>query len=279
MPNSTHPWRQPEIGAETQLIPVLGDPIAQVRAPALMNGLLARHGVDTVVVPVHARAENLDSVVRGLQAVGNVRGLLITIPHKIDVLRHAAVHSPAAALAGSANALRREPDGSWHAENFDGAGFVAGLVAHGFSPAGRQVAVIGAGGAGSAVAAALLDAEVSQLTVYDRDGDRMTALVDRLGSRWPGRVEPGAAARFGSADIVINATPLGLSPTDELPFDPAGLRPGAVVADIVMKPRRTRLLRLAETLGHPVHYGEPMLTHQVELYCAYFGLVAEQVRS
>ncbi|MBH0779662.1 shikimate dehydrogenase family protein [Nocardia bovistercoris] len=277
MPNSTHPLRRPEIGAETRLIPVLGDPIAQVRAPALMNGLLAERGVDTVVIPVHARAENLDSVVRGLQAIENVRGLLITVPHKIDILRHAAVHSPAAALAGSANALRREPDGSWHAANFDGAGFVAGLVAHGFSPAGRQVAVIGAGGAGSAVSAALLDAEASRLTVYDRDGDRMIAIVDRLGSRWPGRVEAGAG--LGAADIVINATPLGLGPTDELPFDPACLRPGALVADIVMRPRRTRLLRLAETLGHPVHYGEPMLTHQVELYCAYFGLAAEELRA
>jgi shikimate dehydrogenase len=269
MPNSPRP---PEISGATRLIAVLGEPVAQVRAPALMNGLLARLGADTVVVPVHVTARDFDVVVRGLQAVRNVAGLLVTVPHKIDALRHAATHSPAATLAGSTNALRREADGSWHADNFDGAGFVAGLVARGYPPAGSHVALVGVGGAGAAIATALLGAGVSRLTVHDRDADRMTAITDRLDARWPGRLQAAPAPRFDSADIVVNATALGLRKTDDLPFDPAGLRPDALVADIIMKPRQTRLLRVAAELGHPVQYGEPMLAHQIELYCRYFRL-------
>lgn len=279
MPDDTYPRPSLEISGTTRLIAVLGDPIAQVRAPALMNGRLARLGADTLVVPMHVGADELGTVVRALRAVRNVTGLLVTVPHKIDVLRHASAVSPAASLAGSANALRREPDGSWHADNFDGAGFVAGLEARGYPPAERHVALAGAGGAGAAIAAALLTADVSLLTVYDQDAGRMTALVDRLAGTWPGRVRAAAEPGFATADVVVNATPLGLRAGDELPFDPAGLRPGALVADIVMKPRHTRLLRAAEELGHPVQYGEPMLAHQIEMYRDYFRLGPVAARS
>ncbi|MFF5077654.1 shikimate dehydrogenase family protein [Actinoplanes sp. NPDC000266] len=272
MPDDAYSPPSPAISGTTRLIAVLGDPIAQVRAPALLNRLLARLGADTVVVPVHVGADELGTVVQGLRAVRNVIGLLVTVPHKIDVLRHASAVSPAASLAGSANALRREPGGSWHADNFDGAGFVSGLVARGYPPAGRHVALAGAGGAGAAIATALLSAGVALLSVYDRDTGRMTAFVDRLATTWPGRVQAVAVPGFAAADIVVNATPLGLRAGDELPFDPAGLRPGALVADIVMKPRHTRLLRVAGELGHPVQYGEPMLAHQIDMYRDYFGL-------
>jgi shikimate dehydrogenase len=263
--------RQPEISGETRLIAVLGDPVAQVRAPGLVNPLLAELGVNTVVIPVHAAPAELDDVVRGLKAARNVTGLLVTVPHKIAMLRHADEHSRAATLAGSTNALRRRRDGSWHADNFDGAGFVAGLKAAGHAPAGRTVALVGAGGAGVAIAPALLSAGVARLSVSDLDHDRARTLAERLAAVWPGQVEAVDRPRVRDADLAVNATPLGLRPTDELPFDPSAVRPDAVVADIIMKPRQTRLLRTAAELGRAVHFGEPMLAHQVELYRAYFG--------
>jgi shikimate dehydrogenase len=134
------------------------------------------------------------------------------------------------------------------------------------------VGLAGGGGAGAAIATALLTAGVSLLTVHDRATGRMTALVDRLAGTWPGRVRAIAVPGFATADVVVNATPLGLRADDELPFDPAGLRPGALVADIVMKPRHTRLLRAAGELGHPVQYGESMLAHQIKMYRDYFAL-------
>ncbi|WP_225829849.1 shikimate dehydrogenase [Streptomyces sp. NK08204] len=261
----------PDITGRTRLLAVLGDPVEQVRAPTMLNPVLRALGVDAVLVPVHVRPEDLGDVMRGLRRTANLDGLLVTVPHKTNVLRYADVRSRAAEIAGSANALRREPDGSWHADNFDGAGFLAGLTAAGHRPEGKQVTVVGSGGAGTAVAAALLGAGVAHLTLHDTDGTRARQAAERLDGYWPGRVTATAVARVGEADIMVNATPLGLRPEDPLPFDPATARPGTLVADIIMKPRETRLLRKAAGRGLPVHFGAPMLDHQLDLYCAYFG--------
>lgn len=263
----------PGLTGQSRLLPVLGDPVAQVRAPSLLNGLLAQSSIDVVVIPAHVRRGDLDEVMRGLRKVANLAGLLITIPHKVSVLRHADVHSRAVQLAGSANAMRRQRDGSWHAENFDGAGFLAALIAGGCQPAGKHVALAGAGGAGAAVAAALLGADAARIALHDLDRVRLKQVADHLSGHWPGRITAAAEQDFASADIVVNATPAGLQPADPLPFDPAALRPGALVADLIMEPEPTRLLHVAAALGHPVLPGKPVLQHQLELYLSYFGLV------
>jgi shikimate dehydrogenase len=258
------------ITGQTRLVAVLGDPVAQVRAPALLNRQFAVRGVDVVVIPVHVRPDDLDTVVRGLQTTANLVGLLVTVPHKVNVLRYADVRSDAAELAGGANALRRLDDGSWHADNFDGAGFVAGLVEAGHQPCGKHAVLVGVGGAGAAIAPALLGAGVDHLELRDLDGTRLEKAARRLSAQWPGRVTVSTGTDLRSADIVVNATPLGMRPDDPLPFDPAASRPGALVADIIMKPRETRLLREAAELGRPVLPGEPMLRNQMDLYLAYF---------
>ena len=216
MPDTVHGG--PGVTGRSRLLAVLGDPVEQVQAPALLNGLLARAGVDTVVIPVHVHPGEFGAVVRGLQQVANLDGLLITVPHKVSVLQYANVHSRAAQLAGSANAMRRQEDGSWHADNFDGAGFLAALIAAGHSPSGRQVALVGVGGAGAAIAAALLGAGVARLTLYDVNRVRLKEAEGHLNSHWPGRVRAVGDPDFVAADIVVNATPLGLLPGDPLPF-------------------------------------------------------------
>ncbi|MFF4754491.1 shikimate dehydrogenase family protein [Streptomyces sp. NPDC002514] len=263
------PW---SISGTTRLLAVIGDPVRQVQAPALLNPLLNRPGTDAVLVPVHAGPDDLPHVVRGLQRAGNVDGLLITVPHKAAARAFADGLSPAVRLSGSTNALRREPDGRWYAENFDGAGFVAGLRAAGHAPEGRRVMLVGGGGAGSAIAAALLGAGVARLTVCEPDSGRREALLGRLSRVWPGRLAGRAVPDPEGADLAVNATPLGLSPGDPLPFAPGTLEPGAVVADIIMKPRETALLKSAAALGHPVHHGVHMLTQQLDLYREFFRL-------
>lgn len=260
------------ISGRTRLFAVLGDPVRQVRAPELLNPVFAELGLDAVLVPVHAPVAHLDEVVRGLQRVGNVDGLLVTVPHKAAVRAFAEVRSPAVDLAGSANALRRGGDGRWYAENFDGAGFVAGLAAAGRPPAGRRVTLVGAGGAGGAIAAALVLAGVARLDVVDVDPARVRPLLRRLADHAPGVVREASLASTESADLVVNATPLGLRATDPLPFDPTRLAPDTLVADIIMTPAETRLLRTAGALGLPTHPGAPMLTHQLPLYRDFFDL-------
>jgi shikimate dehydrogenase len=263
----------PPISGTTRLYVVLGDPVTQVQSPALMNPLFARLGIDAVLVPVHARPGHLERIVGGLRCAGNVDGIFVTVPHKAAVVRLADRRSQMVEITGSANALRREADGSWYAENFDGLGFVTGLVGAGHDPKGSRVALVGAGGAGSAIAAALLAAGVDRLSVCDPDTAKLDGLRSRLDAHWPGRTVATAEPLLDGTDIVVNATPLGLNPGDPLPFRPDLLPSGSVVADIIMKPRETRLLREAAALGHRVHYGIHMLDGQLDSYRSFFGLV------
>lgn len=257
------------ISGTARLYGVLGDPVDQVRAPGLLNPLLARFGA--VLVPIQVSAAHLAGVVEGLGRIGNLDGLLVTVPHKAAVCALAAELGPGARLAGTANALRRGPGGGWLADNFDGLGFVRGLRAAGHEPAGRHAWLVGAGGAGSAIAAALLDAGVARLAVSDVDTVKRDGLVARLGAVWPGRIRAAMATEAHQADLVINATPLGMRFEDPLPLDPDLVPAGAVVTDIIMKPRETALLRAAAARGLVVHHGHHMLDQQLSCYREFFG--------
>ncbi|XTZ14363.1 shikimate dehydrogenase family protein [Micromonospora echinospora] len=262
----------PAISGTTRLYALLGDPITQVRAPGLLNPVLARRGTDAVLVPVHVTATDLEPVVRALRQMANLDGLLVTVPHKAAVLALADRVTDRARLAGSANALRREPDGTWTADTFDGDGFVRGLVEAGHDPRGRRVCVVGAGGAGSAIAVALLDAGTAELRLVDTDPGRLDTLHRRLSPVYPGRVSTSAHPLLDDVDLAVNATPLGLRPGDPLPFPVTGLPTHAVVADIIMTPAETALLRAAYLRGLPTQAGLPMLGHQIDAYLEFFGL-------
>ncbi|MGA8116454.1 MAG: shikimate dehydrogenase [Actinocatenispora sp.] len=261
-----------DITGTTRLFGVLGDPVAQVRAPTLLNAVFAELGTDAVLVPLHVSPGDLLDAARGLQRLRNLDGLLVTVPHKFAAGALATRFGDAVRITGSTNALRREADGSWRAENFDGAGFVLGLAAAGRPVAGRHVSLVGAGGAGSAIAAAVLDAGCARLSVYDHDRSRTEDLVGRLTGHWPDRAVAVTGPALSDADIVVNATPLGLTPGDPLPFPPERVPTGCLVADIIMKPRETALLTRAARAGRAVHHGHHMLDHQVPLYRSFFGL-------
>jgi shikimate dehydrogenase len=266
------PLVRPGITGTTRLYAVVGDPIEQVQAPALLNALFCRLGTDAVLIPVNARPQDFSKIMQGLQRTRNLDGILITIPHKAAACWFASELRPMAAIAGSTNAMRRDDDGRWIADNFDGSGFVRGLESAGNSPRGKRVSLVGGGGAGSAIAAALLAAGTAHLWVCDQDTSKLAALLERLEERWPGRVTGCPAPDMLTADIAVNATALGLRPDDPLPFSLRALPPGALVADIIMKPRETALLKAAAALGHPVHHGMHMLEEQVDCYRDFFRL-------
>ena len=260
------------ISGSTRLYAVLGDPVAQVRAPSLLNPLFARLGTDAVLIPVHVEPDDFAHVFQGLIRMKNLDGILVTIPHKAAALRLADEVSPAAAAAVRLAAQRVDGSGRWTGENFDGTGFVRGLTGAGHLPEGRRIVLMGAGGAGSAIAAALLAAGCAQLTLCDPDTAKLAALVARLEEHWPGRARGEAAPALEDADIVVNATPLGMRPDDPQPFPLRALAPRCVVADVIMKPRETALLKAAAALGHPILHGAHMLDHQLDLYRTFFRL-------
>lgn len=259
------------ISGTTRVFMVLGDPIAQVQAPQLFNPVFDRHGIDAVLVPAHVPRERSASFCREVLAAGNIDGLWLTIPHKPLVMPLLARRDRHAELAGAVNAVRRNRDGSLEGALFDGRGFAKALAGFGFVPRGKRALLVGAGGAGAAIASALLQVDLDLLALHDL-GDRASLLAQQLQPHAPKtRVAPASADPAGY-DLVVNATPLGLRADDPLPFDADRLDAGAVVVDILMKPQGTPLLHACARRGIAVLPGFEMLVQQVPDYLDFFGL-------
>lgn len=260
------------ITGRTRLFGVIADPIGHVRACEVFNPYFAARGLDAVLVPLHVPAGQLPRAVEGFRALANLGGVLVTIPHKEDLLDLVDEVGPQARLVGAANLFRREADGRLVAENFDGLGFVAGLEQAGHTPRGRRILLVGAGGAGKAIACALAERGPRALVIANRTAERAQALAAHVATAYPTAPVSAGPVDARGFDIVINATSLGLQASDPLPFAVDGLEPGALVAEIIMKPERTALVEAVVAKGHPVHLGRPMLDAQVPLMAAFLQI-------
>lgn len=247
--------------------------MTQVQAPAAFNPLFATCGIDAIVVPFEMPSEDVVRRVRELLDSASVGGILVTVPYKKALLEAADHLSARAEAAGAVNAIRRDADGSLSGDLLDGIGFVAGLRAHGHEPQGRSVLIVGAGGAGAAIGAALLESGVRRLSLFDRDATVARALAARLQPLAQGADVDILETLVGAGhDVVVNATPLGMRKDDPLPFDPDVLAPATLVVDIIMSPARPRLLARAAARGLPTHPGRPMLDHQLPAYLDFFAM-------
>jgi shikimate dehydrogenase len=218
------------------------------------------------------RAEHFAGVLRAVFALTNVRGALITMPHKQTCAALVDDPSPAVVMAGSCNAVRRMPDGRLQGELFDGEGFVRALRRKGCAIAGARAFVSGAGGVGSAIAASLAEAGVGALSVWDIDRDRASALAIRLAVHHPALEVTTCRDDPSGHDIVVNATPLGTHAGDRLPMDAERISPEAWVGDVVLMPEMTPFLVAAQARGCRVQVGGDMLFEQIPAYLEYFKL-------
>ena len=180
--------------------------------------------------------------------------------------------TPRAQAAGSVNLVRLEPDGKLLGDIVDGAGFVRGLELRGYAVNGATAWLVGVGGGGSAIAAALAAAGVARLYLTELNKERATVIHQRLAHYYPKTSIQVVDAPPGPVDFAINATPCGLGPNDPLPFDAAALSAQTVVCDIIMKPRETRLLQAAQARGMRVHHGHHMLDVQIPMYLEFLGI-------
>ena len=257
---------QAEIGGSTRLFAIIGHPIAQVKSPQTFNPRIAAAGLDAVLVPIHVVPEKFDDTVRGLKAIANLDGIVITVPYKARILPFIDQVLPMAEAVGAANAMRREPDGRWSGDMFDGVGLMRGLREQGEDPRGRRVMLLGAGGAGSAVAVALAQAGAAAVTIHDVDAVKTQAVVDRVKRAYPACDARAGAPDLDSHDTLINATPTGMAEGDPLPVSIERLRPEMLVVDIIMKPEVTAFLSAARQRGCKALPGKTMLEGQgVEL--------------
>lgn len=253
----------------TTVFGIVGDPIAQARSPEVFNALFQARGVDAVMVPMHVAPDDFEGALDGFRRTKNLGGLVITVPHKFAAAQILSHSSHRVAITGAANAIRPTESG-WIGDLYDGEGFAIGVEAKHGSLAGRRCAIVGAGGAGTAIALALVDRAAAEIRIWDIDQRRAISLRERLMAYTTIPIAVGPPSI--SDDLAINASAAGMSPSDELPFEPACLRQGALVCEAIMKPPKTRLLVEAEKLGHPIQEGRHMLDCQVSAIWKFFGL-------
>ena len=259
------------ISGTTQLIAHLGYPTESFKAPMIYNPWFEKRGIDAVVVPMGVKPGDYAATLAALARVTNLRGALVTMPHKVTTLSLADEITPTARIAGACNALLLRPDGTWLGDQFDGAGFVRGLLRKGRTLRGARVIVSGAGGVGSAIAASLAAEGVAQLSLFDTYAASAEGLAERLRAHYPQLVVQTGSNDPAGVDVVVNATPLGMKEGDPLPFDVTRIDPAAMVGEVVMKTEYTPLLQAALAKGCGVQVGTDMLFEMIPAYLEFFG--------
>ena len=258
------PW----VDGNSRVFGVIAHPVTHVRAPMVFNPRFAAAGLGHIMVPIDAPPETLETIVKGLQNIPNFGGLAVTIPHKLAMAELCDHLGTAARLTGAVNAVRFDPDGHLYGDNFDGAGFVAGCRGNGFEVSGKNILMLGAGGAARAIAAALCEAGVGHLKIANRNVDKAHDLVDLLVKELgftAVSAQPLAQTDGADVDMIINSTSLGLHADDALPLALDHVSKHTVIADIIMVPADTKWLQDAVSRGWPVHPGRHMLDYQIDL--------------
>ncbi|PXW97411.1 shikimate dehydrogenase [Sphaerotilus hippei] len=245
------------LSGATRVIGIIGDPIAQVKSPSGVTQRLIDRGCNAVVVPLHVASADLATVVAALGRTKNFDGLIITVPHKLDAYALCATTTERAHFLGGVNVLRRRPDGRWHGDHADGLGFIEAQRSAGCELEGRRVLLAGAGGAGSAIAQAALEAGASLLAIHDGDLPKRDGLIRRLAQRHGERVQAGSADPRGF-DVVFNATPAGMRAGDALPVMAEHLDGAMFVGDVITMPAVTPLLEIARSKGCRTQVGAGM---------------------
>jgi shikimate dehydrogenase len=253
----------------TRLVPILADPVDHVQAPRHYNPAFAAAGLDWFLFPLGVRPRNFTALLAQLAALTNLQGLNITMPHKAAARELCRTLGPEARQTGVVNTMRLGRSGEWEGESFDGAGFVAAARVAGVLRFERPVFIVGAGGAGRAIAFALAGAGARELHIVDTDAARAERVVHDVREAYLDIESGTRAERLQSAGLVVNATPLGLHAGESRPFDSAQLAPDACVFDIVAA-RHTELVVECRARGHAVVDGRAMIVHQVAAQIAFW---------
>jgi shikimate dehydrogenase len=252
---------------KAELVACLGQPAAENPTGAMQEAAFRALGLNWRYLTVEVPPAGLRDAMAGVRAFG-MRGINLTIPHKVSVMEHLDRIAPDAAVIGAVNTVRREGD-LLIGENTDGKGFLRGVRADaGVDPKGKRAVVLGAGGAARAIVTELALAGVSDLLVVNRSaarGEQMAAELEAK-TKAPIRFQlwPDIYRVPGDVDLLVNATSIGLYPDVDAtpPVDLSGARPGMLVSDVVFNPPETRLLAAARRSGLPILDGLSMLVYQ-----------------
>jgi len=260
------------IRGSTELVAIVGSPIAQVKSPENFNTWFAQHGKDLAMIAIDLDQQALDDFLATLRGWRNLRGCVVTVPYKQMLAPLLDGVSARAAALRSVNVIRREADGRLLGDNVDGDGFLNAARLHGFIGHGQRALVVGAGGVG--------EAGVSELTIADISAERAQALAAILRDAFPRLAVHTDYPSLAGFDLVVNASPTGMGGSGELPLPLAQLETltaGTLVADVVTSPEITPLLDYAHRMGCPVQTGAEMAFAQLGNLGAFMGVTPQQI--
>jgi shikimate dehydrogenase len=254
----------------TRLCAVIGNPVSHSLSPAIHNAGFDALGLDFIYLP--CQVENVAGVLAGMRAMHNFRGMSVTIPHKVEAMKHVDEINEADRTIGSINTIIND-NGKLIGLGTDGPGAMKALIDAGVALAGKQVLMIGAGGASRAISFTLaLDAGLAGMELLDIDQAVVEGLAADLNRHTPTPIsaqvmsDTALADAMSRADIIIHSTPIGMQPKVDASLVPANLfRNGQVVFDVVYTPLETKLLREAKAAGLQTVSGVEMFINQAVL--------------
>jgi shikimate dehydrogenase len=259
-----------DISGATKVVGIFGDPVGQSLSPAMHNTAFGLLGLDFVYAPFHVSSDEnaLRDAVRGIRALG-LKGVNITIPHKEKVIKYLDELSPDAKGSGSVNTIVNR-GGRLIGYNTDGEGFISGIGKDaGFNPKGKDIIIIGAGGAARSIAYGLIKGKARSVLIANRTRERATEIKAMFSGRFRGTdIQASGLGAKGllpyarRADLLVNTTSVGMMGTGSLRLPLNDLPCHAIVADIVYRPLKTSLLKDAEKAGLRTHNGLHMLVEQ-----------------
>lgn len=264
---------QPLLNGATRVHVIVGDPIAQVQSPAHVTRAFVARGENAILVPANVAPADLGGFLEGIAKARNVDGVIVTVPHKFACFHHCTEVTDRARFLGAVNVMRRTGDG-WAGDMVDGLGFVGGIRAEGFQPQGKTALLVGAGGAGTAIALSLLEAGIRDLAIHDEDAARRDRLVGRLRERFGGAARAGEPDPAGF-DLVVNATPAGMKPGDPYPVPVERLDPASFVGDVITAPAVSPLVEAARRIGCKTQVGGGMFANLLGLMVDFLLVKAE----
>lgn len=246
------------------LLGVMGDPIGHSKSPAMHDAAIKALGLSGAYVPLHIRPQGLGDAIQAIKALG-FRGVNVTIPHKVEVMKYLDVVDEGAQRIGAVNTIVND-NGKLTGYNTDGIGYVRSLKDEACPDLkGKRIVVIGAGGAARGIIYALIGEGPEKISIVNRTSAKALALAEEWGSladlRGYGEEQAGEA--LSDADVIINTTSVGMFPrVSELPIPSESIREGTVVSDLIYNPLKTELLRQGELRRCTIHGGLGMFINQ-----------------
>jgi len=256
------------ISGKTRLCGLIGDPVEHTMSPVMHNAAFNKMGLDYLYVPFRVKKEELGKAVEGMKAL-NIKGLNVTIPHKVTIIPFLDKLDRLAERIGAVNTIVNN-DGILTGYNTDATGFLQALLEKGIELKEKNVVILGAGGASRAVSFALAE-RGAHLIILNRllELDWAEELADRISRIFEREVKAlesnteNLVSVLREADILVNATSVGMTPNiNDTPISSDLLKPNLIVFDIVYNPIKTRLLREAEAAGAKTISGLDMLVWQ-----------------